>query len=80
MKKFLAPLGVFVGGHIIFLIVLVFMAAIGTAGDSLQTATAATGTYIWGWSWIVGGTRLWVWLFFELFILFSTGVAFLKAR
>jgi len=80
MKKFLAPLLVFAGSNIVLLIAFVFMGAIGTAGDALATSTTETGSYIWGWPWIVGGTRLWVWLFFELLILWGTAKAFLAMR
>ena len=80
MKKYLAPLGVFVGGHLCLLVVFMFMPAIGDASTQLTADTAAIASTFWGWSWVVTGTRLWVWLAFELAILFTTAMAFIKTR
>jgi len=80
MKKYLAPLWVFIGLNLLLLIVMLFMPAIGAAGDDLETDTAAMASTFWGWSWVVGSVRLWVWLGFEAAILFATAKAFLATR
>lgn len=81
MKKYFAPLGIFVIGNLIMLAAFMFFSAFGTAGDAV--ATAATDTYgglFWGLSWAAGSMRFLVYIFAELIILFSAGYAFIKTR
>lgn len=80
MKKYLAPLGVFCGGELLFLIVLLFMPAIGATGEQLAADTAAMASTFWGWTWAVGGIKLWVWLGFQAGIIFSTAMAFIRTK
>ncbi len=79
MKKFLAPLGIFVLGQLVLLVVFLFMPAIGNAADNLSAETAAIASTFWGWTWVVTGTQFWVFLGLEGAVLFSAVVAFLKS-
>ena len=80
MKKYMFPLWVFVSGQIVLLIVLLFLPAVGAAGDNLAAETAHWATIGWGWGWISNSTRLIVFIMLELTIMFLTGKAFLSAR
>ncbi len=80
MKKYLAPLGVFCGGQLMLLIVFLFLPAVGTAGTKLAADTAAIGNNFWGWTWVVSSVKLWVWLAFELAVLYATALAFIHNR
>ena len=80
MSKYLAPLGIFVGGQFLILIVLLFFPAIGSAADQLASDTAGMASTFWGWTWVVSGTRLWVLMVLEGIILFVTAKAFLGLK
>lgn len=80
MKKYLAPLGVFVMGNLTLLIVFLFLGTIGTAGETLAANTSGIASNFWGWTWAVGGVKLWVFLAFEGAVLFATAKTFLKVR
>lgn len=80
MTKYLAPLGVFVLGQVALLFVFVFMPMIGTASEQMVTDTAGMASTFWLWTWVGGGTKLWVFLVFEFAVLFGTAKAFLAVR
>ena len=80
MGKYIRPLTIFVGGQIVMLLVLLFLPAIGVAGDDLAAETAHWATIGWGWEWVSNSTRLIVFVTLELTILFLTAKAFLSAR
>lgn len=80
MSKYLAPLGVFVGGSGALLVAFLFMPAIGTAGETLAADTAAIASTFWGWGWVVGSVKLWVFLVLELVVLCGTAKAFLSVK
>lgn len=80
MKKYLMPLGIFVLGNLCLLVAFLFLPAIGTAGTQLAADTADKASYFWGWTWAVGGIKLWVLLGLELAVLYGTGKAFLKVH
>lgn len=80
MKKYLAPLGIFVGGQLLLLVVFLLMPAIGQTTDQLATDTAALAPTFWGWAWVVSSARLWVWLAFEGALIFATFKAFLAVK
>ncbi len=80
MRHYLAALGVFVSGQFILLIVFLFFPALNTAGTQLATDTAGIAPFFWGWTWVVGSVRMWVWLAIEATILFATAKAFLASR
>jgi len=78
MTKFLAPLGIFIMGNLLLLVMFIFFPAIGTASDKLAEETA--GFMGWGWQWAVSSTRLLVFLIAELVILFAVAKSFLSSR
>lgn len=83
MRKYLAPLGVFISGNVVMLILLIYFPAIDTAGNRLAADTANASASVggfWGWSWVVGSVRLWVFLVVEGLILYGSALAFLKTR
>ena len=80
MKKYLAPLGIFLGGSIMAVLAFVLLPAIGTAGDNLATATSSYESNFWGFSWIVGSVEFWVFFIIEMLVLVATFKAFLKVR
>lgn len=80
MKKYLVPLGVFVLGNLALLVAFALMSFIGTAGDNLATDTAGMASTFWLWTWVVGGTRLWVFLALEFAVLLGTARAFLAVK
>ncbi len=80
MIKYFRPLGVFVGGHLLLLIVWLFLLAVGDAGTQLAADTAAAASTFWGWTWVVGSVKLIVFFVFEALILFATAKAFLATR
>lgn len=80
MTKYLAPLGVFVMGNLVLLVVFLFLGAIGTAGEELVEETAEIAPTFWNWSWAAGNLKFLVFLMFEAVILYATGKAFLKVK
>jgi len=82
MKRFFAPLGIFVIGNLFLLIVSLFLPALDTAVSNLDTETAAVSGFAWGWDWVMttGVARLFFYLVVEGFILFATAKAFLATR
>ena len=80
MSKYLAPLVIFVMGSLILLVAYIFMPAIGVAGEQLAAETAGVASTFWGWSWIVGGVKFWVFLMLWFAVLYATVRAFLKVR
>jgi hypothetical protein len=80
MLKYLAPLGIFVGGNLLLLVGMLLFPAINTANTQLIADTAPIAATFWGWTWVTSGTRLWVFLFCEGAILWTAGKAFLGLR
>ncbi len=80
MKKYLAPLGIFIGGQFLMLIVFLFFPALGQTGDQLAADTAAMAPTFWGWAWVVSGFRLWVFLALATGILYATFKSFISAK
>ncbi len=80
MKAFLMPLKVFVIGHLIVLVLTLFLPAIGSVGDQLAAESANMASTFWGWSWVSGSVKFWVIAIVEGLVLFSTGVAFLHSK
>lgn len=81
MKKYFAPLGIFVVGNLLLLVSLLFFSVFGTSGDAI--ASAATDTYggvFWGLSWAAGSMRFLVYIVMELLILFGAGMAFIRVK
>ena len=80
MIKYLAPLGIFIGGNVMLLFIGLFLPAINTVSETLATDTAAIADTFWGWSWVVSGTRFWVFLAVEAAILYATAKSLLRLR
>ena len=80
MFKYIAPLGVFLGGNFVLLLVFLFLPAVGDAGDTLAAATSSYASNFWGWDWVVGNVKFWVFFIFEMVILGMTTMAFLKVK
>ena len=80
MKKYLAPLGVFVGGNLLLLVAFLFFAAFGTAGDAVAANASGYGDTFWGLTWVTGSFRLLIYVVLELIILFGTAVAFIRVK
>lgn len=51
MRKYMAPLGVFVGGQLLLLIVFLFLSTIGSVADTMATEAASASTWAWGFDW-----------------------------
>ena len=80
MGKFFSPLKVFVAGEIFILIGMLFFTTIGsTAANTAGNASAYSSTF-WGVSWVLGSTRLLVFIVLELVVFGSTALAFIKGR
>ena len=80
MKKYFKPFWIFVGGNVVLLLLFLFLPAIGTSGEQLAAETASYADNFWGWSWIVGNVKFWVFGIFEMVVLFLTARAFIKVR
>jgi hypothetical protein len=82
MKEFLTPLRIFVVGNILLLITFPFFPTIGQQANTLAADTAGIAASFWGWGWLMStGVVKWlVYLIFEGFILFATGMAFWKQK
>jgi len=82
MGKYLVPLWVFVGGHMVMLFLFLFLNTIGTAADQLAADTAEMAPAFWNWTWVASGNtvKFLVLILLELLVLFATAKAFLKVR
>ena len=80
MFRYIFPLLVFLGGNITLLLVFLLLPAVGDAGDTLAAATSSYADNFWGFDWVVGNTKFWVFFAFEFVILFMTTMEFLKVR
>lgn len=80
MGKYLAPLGVFVVGNLALLVVFLFLTTIGNAGDQLLTDAGDMADVFWNFSMVASNVKFFVFLIFELVVLYLTGKAFLKVR
>lgn len=80
MLSYLRPLGIFIGGNLLLLIMWLFLPAIGNAGTQLAASTAEHASTFWGWSWVVSSIKILVVVFGELLILFFTARDFLSSR
>jgi len=82
MKHFLTPLGIFVGGNILLLVLVLLFPAIETTNQQMLADTASISGQWWGWSWVssTGVVRLFIYMAAEGIILWQTGVALLDIR
>lgn len=81
MKQWLTPLGIFLGGQLILLVVTLFLPAVTTQVTTLASDTEDIAGNFWGWSWLMtsGVVRWIIYIVWEGFILWATGKAFLAA-
>ena len=80
MTKYFGPFGIFLGGNMVLLLLFLFLPAIGTSGEQLAAETASYAENFWGWDWVVGNVKFWVFFILEAAVLFMTARAFLKVR
>ena len=80
MSQYLKPLGVFVGGNLLLLILWLFLPSIGGAGDTLVAATAEHASTFWGWTWVASSLKILVVIFGELVVLYGTARSFLSNK
>lgn len=80
MTKYLAPLGVFVGGNFALLVAWLFLGAIGAAGTQLAADTAPIASTFPYWTMVVGNVKFWVFFIFEGVVLYGTAKAFLAVK
>jgi hypothetical protein len=78
MTKYLAPLGIFIGGQLLLLILWLFLPQMGDAGAAVA-ANSHIDTF-WGMEWASNGIRIIVVVLGELFVTGTALWAFLKAR
>lgn len=82
MKKYFKPLGVFVSGQFVLLIVFLLFSFAGSQIDNLAADTAAYHDTFWNLSWLTNSTvwQLGIYIGIELVTLFSTAVVFIKTK
>lgn len=80
MKKYFAPLGVFVAGQFVALLAFLFLNSVGNAASTLATQTAAYNSTFWNWSWVVGNTKFLLFFFIEVATIFCVFVALVKNK
>ncbi len=80
MKQYLLPLWIFCGGQLALLVVFLLFPAVETVRSQLETDTAAIASTFWGWTWVVGAVKLFIFLAVEAGILWATAKAFLANR
>lgn len=78
MSKYLAPLGIFVGGQVFLLFMWLLLPSIGSAGTTLA-GNAHVSTF-WGMSWAANSLRLIVIIAGEFITIIAALIAFLKAK
>jgi len=71
MKQFFLPLGIFITGMIMLLFSTLFYPNIDAATTQLNSETAAIQANYWGLTWVIGSTRLLVFVLGLGCVLFS---------
>lgn len=78
ISKYLKPLWVFAGGHILILVLYLFFPTIATY---LAALLAVPGTEVfWGWTWAVSSARLLIVIVAELVTLYCTARSFMDIK
>lgn len=81
MKKYFAPLSIFLLGNILLLVAFLLFGVFGGIGDEI--ATEANDTYggiFWGLDWFASKVEFLIYVVAELVIMFFAGKAFLKVK
>lgn len=80
MKDFFSPLFIFIGGNIALAFAMLLFPGVGSATTQLASDVSDVASNFWGLSWVITSARLFLFIGFEMTILFFTGLAFLKLR
>ena len=82
MTKYLAPLGIFIGGNILVLVIYLILPTVGNIVDADVAGAGDYSGVFWQWGLISSGTfvKFLVMFIAEMLILFATAKAFLKTR
>lgn len=80
MKEYLRPLGIFIGGNLLLLILWLFLPTIGNSATQLAADTAEHASTFWGWAWVVSSIKILIVIIGELGVLFAAGWAFLHSK
>jgi len=80
MRKYLAPLEVFVIGQLLLLGAFLLLPALDTATTQLAAETAPIASVFWGWSWAPTVGKYAFIIAAELAILWATAKAFLAIK
>ena len=79
MSKYLKPLGVFVSGQIIMLVLFLFMPNIATALVNLAAVPGAS-LQLWGWDWLIPAGRIIIVVVVELVTCWVTALSFMDIQ
>jgi hypothetical protein len=81
MKKWAMPLGIFVSGQLVLLVLFIFMPSVDAAVNTTATATSAITPTFWGWGWVMtnGVVRMLLYAFGELAVCALSFVALMKS-
>jgi hypothetical protein len=82
IKSWAAPLGIFIVGQIILLVLFVFMPSIDSAVNSTAVATANVTSTFWGWGWLMtnGTVKFLLYGLGELVVMGLTFIALMKSK
>lgn len=82
MKKYLVPLGVFLGGNILLLALFLVLPTIGNTVDAGTAAAADYSDVFWNWDLFSSGANVKFFIMFmwEMLVLFITARAFLAMK
>jgi hypothetical protein len=80
VKKFLAPLGIFIAGMVLLLVATVFNPAIGNAVATTQAQIGGKSATFWGLDWAMNSERLLIFIISIALVLLSIFTAWLKRK
>lgn len=81
IKKFLAPLGIFVVGMLGILLLVVFFPAVGTTQSAaVGEISSAEMSSFWGLNWALVSTRMIIFGIFLVGTLFIVAIVWLKRK
>lgn len=82
LKEWAAPLIIFVGGELFFLIFLLFVPTIDTQVAITANVTANITATFWGWGWLMteGVARSIALVGYQVMLFIAVGLAFMRSR
>ena len=82
MRKWAAPLLIFLVGEALALFLFLFLPGVDTAVSGLATESATTGADVWGWTWLMsnGVVRALFITFYQLILFAVVGITIAKQR